>query len=68
VHDALLFDGDAALFPVVTVVLMTVVAAKHAHHILLIHSILSQIGANGELAMLSPRNTGADRIKLLATP
>jgi hypothetical protein len=56
------------LFPVVTVVLMTVVAAKHAHYILLIHSILSQIGANGELAMLSPRNTCADRIKLLPTP
>jgi len=35
----------------------------HPHYILLIHSMLWEIGANMELAMLSRRKTCADRIK-----
>jgi len=48
--------------------LTMVVAAKYSHCILLIHSMLWEIGTNGELAMLSQRKTGADRIKYPATP
>jgi AraC family transcriptional activator of mtrCDE len=40
-----------------------VVAARQAHYILLVHSMLWEIGANGELAMLSRRKTYAGRIK-----
>ena len=48
--------------------LTMVFAAKHAHDILLIHSMFLEIGANRELAMLSRRKTYADRIKHSATP
>jgi hypothetical protein len=48
--------------------LTMVVADKHAHYILLVHSMLREIGANGELTMPSRRKTYAERIKDPATP
>jgi hypothetical protein len=45
-----------------------VVAVRRAHSILLVHSILGNMGVNGELPMRARRKTYADRIKYPATP